>query len=178
MNNTSREGGREGRRGGGAEKHCNLFATKNGPNIRYRTSNALSTLRISPCLRLYTEGAWMVARHCLSPPTSATGTRYNRAFGRFPYCNVACLLNVRQIKTTGKNTGRINQYVTPALSVDYNCQYILSQCPALLIFHILHIFNPHIPPQIAGCRFYSTPTLTVYNHCIALTTVPLTLPPS
>ena len=37
-----------------------------------------------------------------------------KAFGGFPYYNMACLLDVRKIQTTGEYTGRVNQQITTA----------------------------------------------------------------
>ena len=61
----------------------------------------------------------------LSPPLLSRIISRN-AFGGFLYCSMACLLDVRRIKTT-----RYGRIYLPGQSVDYYCQHILSQCPAL-----------------------------------------------
>ena len=66
------------------------------------------------------------------------------AFSGFPYYNMACFLGVRKMKTktTGESTGQVNQQTT-LLPVDCYCQYILCQCPALVL--IVDKLEPNLP---------------------------------
>ena len=63
------------------------------------------------------------------------------AIVEFPYCSMACFLGVRTTKSTGQCTGHVNQQITTA------CQYMLSQCPALLFLNYTHHFEEYTPHQ-------------------------------
>ena len=160
-----RERGEEG--GGGRRKNVTHSPAK--PKIhqvplgtRYRTSSALCALRILRAhLRLYTERSWMIARHCIPPPSSRTDTRYNttvqdrrkniqtKTLAAVNYSHCSALSHERRqenkqldvLEEQGVCIGRTSDrnywlIYWPGQSVDYSCQYILSQCPALQFYYV------------------------------------------